>query len=421
MLTDISIKSLIAPANLPNSRRETPDGKVAGLFFIIQPSGAASWALRYRAAGGAPRKLTLGPFPALDLKAARRAAEDARGRIAKGEDPAREKTAARAAAKAEREADHDLVERVVEQFVERHAKAHTRDWRETERILNRNVVDRWRGRRLSQIGRADVHNLLDAIADRGAPIAANRVLAQLRVMCKWAVGRGIIENSPCEDVKAPASEKGRERDRVLEPAELRLVWDAVDALGWPWSPFVRLLALTGQRRDEIAGMRWSELSLEKAVWMLPGERSKNRRANEVPLSAAALEILRSLPRFEKSDLVFTTNGKTPISGFSPMKRRLDNAIAEIAASRGAAPVAPWTLHDLRRSAASGMASLGIGPHIVEAILNHKSGTVRGVAAVYNRYTYGPEKRAALAAWATRVEAIVSGGATSNVVKLKAMS
>jgi hypothetical protein len=173
MLTDISIKSLIAPTNLPNSRRETPDGKVAGLFFIIQPSGA-SWALRYRAAGGAPRKLTLGPFPALDLKAARRAAEDARGRITKGEDPAREKTAARAAAKAEREADHDLVERIVEQFVERHAKAHTRDWRETERILNRNVVDRWRGRRLSQIGRADVHNLLDAIADRGTPIADRR-------------------------------------------------------------------------------------------------------------------------------------------------------------------------------------------------------------------------------------------------------
>jgi integrase len=416
MLTDIAIRELLKPTNIPSRRRETPDGKVAGLFFITQPSGATSWALRYRA-DGTPRKFTLGTFPALDLKGARRAAEEARGRIAKGEDPAAAKQASRAAARAEREGDGDLVEVVVERFVDRHAKAHTRDWRETERLLNRNVVDRWRGRRLSRIGRADVHNLLDAIADRGAPIAANRVLAQIRVMCNWAVGRGIIATSPCEGVKAPASEKGRERERVLDDEEIALVWNAVDALGWPWSPFLRLLVLTGQRRDEVAGMRWSEVNVEKGVWTLPGERSKNRRANEIPLTADALEILRSVPRLDKTDLIFTTNGKTPISGFSPMKARLGKAVAEMAADRGAPQVADWCLHDLRRTTASGMAALGIGPHVVEAILNHKSGTVRGVAAVYNRYTYAAEKRQALDAWARRLETIVSGAEATNVVEL----
>jgi integrase len=407
MLTDIAIRKLLA--NPPPKRVEHADGKVAGLFFITQPSGATSWALRYRA-DGTPRKLTLGGFPALDLKGARRAAEEARGRIAKGEDPAGQKRAEKAAAKAE----GDKVETVVAEFIQRHAKAHTRDWKETERLLKKDVVSRWQSKRLSEITKPMVHSMLDAIADRGAEIGANRTFAQFRVMCNWAVERGLIEKSPCEGIKAPASEKGRERERVLDPGELRLVWDAVDALGWPWAPFVRLLILTGQRRDEIGGLRWSELDLDARVWLLPGERSKNRRANEIPLADAALEILRSIPRRDKTDLVFTTTGKTPISGFSPMKARLDKAVAEMAASRGAAPVAPWTLHDLRRSAASGMASLGIGPHIVEAVLNHKSGTVRGVAAIYNRYTYSPEKRASLDAWARRLEAIVSGEAPNIV-------
>jgi integrase len=421
-LTDAALKKLLVSP--PAERHEVPDGKVAGLYLVHQPSGATSWALRYRA-DGASRKLTLGSFPALTLAQARRRAEEARGAIAMGKDPAGDRRAAREAAKAEKEAETDLVEVVVSQFIERYAKAHTRDWAESRRLLDRNVIARWQGRKLSQIGRADIHNLLDAIIDRGSPIAANRVFAQLRLMCSWAVKRGIIASSPCEDVSPPSSEKGRARERFLADDELRIVWGAADSLGWPFGPVVKLLMLTGARRDEVAQMRWSEVDLEARVWKLPAARAKNGRANEISLTDAALNILDGLPRFGDRDgyIFTTTNGRVPVSGFNRAKMQIDAAIAELRSAEAEArgeeprPIEPWVFHDLRRTAASGMASLGIGPHIVEAILNHKSGTVRGVAAIYNRYTYGPEKRAALAAWATRLEAIVSGAAVSNVVEL----
>jgi hypothetical protein len=173
VLTELGIKSRLA--KLPPTRVEVPDGKGRGLYLIIQPSGAASWALRYRA-DGAARKLTLGRYPALGLAIARKRAAEALGEVAGGKDPARAKTAARAATKAET----DKVERVVELFVERYAKPKTRDWRETERMLIKEVAGRWKGKRLSEITRAQVNAMLDEIVDRGAPIRANRVFAQLR-------------------------------------------------------------------------------------------------------------------------------------------------------------------------------------------------------------------------------------------------
>src|SRR5271166_1255514 len=177
MLTDLGIKKL----PVPERRREIPDGKVGGLYLIHQPSGEKSWAVRYRF-GRLPKKLTLGSYPAIGLAAARRRAQEALGDVAGGKDPAAVKQASRAAARAERAADVDRVERVVEHFIERHAKPNTRDWRETERILTREVAGRWQGRRLSQITRAHVHEMLDGIIDRGAPIRANRVFAQFRKM-----------------------------------------------------------------------------------------------------------------------------------------------------------------------------------------------------------------------------------------------
>jgi integrase len=415
MLTDIAIKALIAPANLPASRRETPDGKVAGLFFITQPSGATSWALRYRAEG-ASRKLTLGSFPALDLKAARRKAEDERGKIARGEDPVTAKQASRAAAKAEREGETDLVEKVVEKFVERYAKAQTRDWRETERLLEKNAVEKWRGRRLSSITPPQIHDLLDEITDRGAPIAANRVLAQLKVLGGWAVERGIIEKNPFEGVKAPASEKGRARERVLGDVEVRLVWNAADSIGWPFGPIVKLLLLTGSRRDEVAQMEWRELDLERALWTLPASRSKNRREHAIPLSDTAVDVLRSLPRLDRSELVFTTNGRTPVSGFSKAKPALDRAMAELA-GEGASPIPGWVLHDLRRTVATNLQQLGVRLEVTEAVLNHVSGSRAGIVGVYQKHDYAAEKRHALDAWALMLEEVVVG---SSAEKLKAM-
>ncbi|MGI4765072.1 MAG: tyrosine-type recombinase/integrase, partial [Janthinobacterium lividum] len=391
------------------------DGLVKGLYLVLQPSGAKSWAVRYRAADGRPRKYTIpGTYPAIDLKSARELAQSALVDVAKGGDPAAAKKAARAGAQAP--SDRDLVEKVVDQFIERYAKANTKaeTAAENKRILEREVVKLWRGRRLGDIGRADVHELLDAIVDRGSPVAANRILAALRRMCGWAVERGIIASSPCDNVKAPTAE--RSRDRVLTDDELQRLWTATDAIGWPFRDLVRLLLLTGQRRNEVGRMRWSEVDLDAALWTIPKERAKNGQAHAVPLSSPALAILRALPKVEGGkgfvDYVFTVTGKTPVSGYSNAKERLDKLMG---------PDTPgWVFHDLRRTAATGMARLGVLPHVVEAVLNHVSGSKAGVPGIYNRASYANEKRHALDAWGGFIERLTSGQG-GNVVTMKAAS
>jgi integrase len=421
MLTDISIKTKLAkPAE---KRIEHPDGKITGLYLVQQPSGAASWALRYRIAGQS-KKLTIGAHPAIGLAAARRLALGALGDVAGGKDPAGAKQVARAAAKAAAEADEDLVERVVDLFVERYAKPKNRDWKETARLLNKEIVTRWKGRRLSQITRAAVNALLDDIVDKGAPIGANRTFSAFRKLCKWSIGRGILEHSPCDGVTAPSPEN--RRNRVLDDAELRLVWEAASAIGWPFGPVVQLLILSGQRRDEVAGMRWSEVDLQARTWTLPAARAKNKHAHQIPLSDSAIAILQTAARHEKVDVIFTTNSRTSVSGWSRMKRNLDAFIAERmreeAEARGAAPKAlpEWTLHDLRRTVATNLQKLGVRLEVTEAILNHVSGSRSGVVGVYQKYDWADEKRAALDAWARRLEAIVAGAVASNVFELSAV-
>ena len=175
--------------------------------------------------------------------------------------------------------------------------------------------------RLSTTGQADVHDLLDKIIDRGAPISANRTLAALRRMCSWAVERDIIEVSPCDGVKAPSAAVSR--DRVLSDDELRIAWGAFEKTGWPFGPLARLLVLTGARLREVAEMRWSEIDPAAKTWTIPKDRAKNGVAHEVPLSDAALQILESLPRIDgdKGTLgfIFTTTGRTAVSGFCRAK------------------------------------------------------------------------------------------------------
>lgn len=395
-------------------RREYPDGKVTGLYFVIQPSGAKSWALRYRVAGKTV-KLTLGAYPALDLAAARRKAEEARGAVAAGKDPAAEKRAVRETQKAAEGEDAERVAAVAASFIERHAKRNQgAAWaHETERLIVKEIIPALGSKRLSEIKKPDIHAMLDRIADR-APIMANRVKAVCNRLGNWAVERGIVERNPFEGIKAPSAEQSR--DRVLDDDEIKLTWRAFEAIGWPFGSLFQLLLVTGARLNEIAGARWSEIDLETKTWTIAASRSKNGVQHVIPLSDAAIEIIKSLPRIgERRDggFVFTTTGKTPVSGFSKAKEAVDQSMAE---DRSEA-VPRWTLHDLRRTAASGMAGIGVPPHIVEAVLNHKSGTIKGVAAVYNRYSYATEKRAGLDAWARRLETIVSHSAASNVVEL----
>ncbi len=406
-LTQLAIDS-IKPAA---SRREVPDGKISGLFLVVQPSGARSWAVRYRF-NGAPRKFTIGGYPGVDLPTARNRAREALGAVASGIDPAAEKQAAKAATKAASKGRSDLVERVIEDFIRLYAKPNTRDWRETERMLAE-FGTAWKGRAIADIGKPDIHRVLDAIVARGAPVGANRKFAQLRKMCAWAVSRGILEKNPCTDIERPSSEEAR--DRVLDADELRLVWRCADGLGFPFGPIVKLLILTGARRSEIGGMEWRELDLEKGLWTLPAARSKNHRALQLPLSSEAMAIVKSLPKFHGSKFLFSPGATAP-SGFSVAKKRLDRLITD---SNGGAAIQPWILHDLRRSTASGLASLGVNLAVIERVLNHVSGSFGGVAGIYQRHSFADEMRAALDTWARFVEALVSGAPARNVVQIKA--
>ncbi|MFZ3328271.1 MAG: integrase arm-type DNA-binding domain-containing protein [Methylocella sp.] len=404
MAKPLTIKALenLKPAG---RRREVSDGGMPGLYFVIQPSGKQSWAYRYRF-NGRPRKWTIGPNPAIDLKTARELAREALRKVAAGADPCTDKKAAKAAARIP--AGLDLIETVASRFVAQHAKRKLKPATaaEIDRLLGREIVGPWRGRRLSQITRADIHDLLDGIVARGSPVTANRTLAWLRRMCAWAIERGLVEVSPCAGIRAPAPETSR--DRVLSDDELKVVWSAADALESPYNGFIKLLILTGARRSEVAGMMWREIDFDAKLWTLPAARAKNSTKYQIPLSDAAVKILRAMPRIAGSDLVFTLSGRVPIRGFHNVKTRIDALM----------PAGPsWTLHDLRRTFASGCARLGIAVHVVEAALNHRSGSIRGIAAIYNRYSYDVEKRAAMQAWARHVQAVVGGEAQANVVEL----
>jgi len=269
--------------------------------------------------------------------------------------------------------------------------------------------------------------MLDEIVDRGAPIRANRVFAQLRKMARWAISRGIVDRSPCEGLTAPSPET--KRDRVLSDDEIRLLWRAFEVAGWPFGPIGQLLVLTGARRDEVAGMTWGELDLTGRVWSLPAARTKNKRDHQIPLSEAAVRLIEGLPRIgDARGFVFTVTGKTPVSGFSRFKESVDRTIIETlredAEERSDDPqqVRPpehWIIHDLRRTVATNLQKLGVRLEITEAVLNHVSGSRAGIVGVYQRHEYSAEKRAALDAWARRLDAIVTGGAAANVVPIRA--
>lgn len=403
-LTVRSIKRLPLPPG--RAAAEYPDDGLKGLVLVLYQSGAATWTYRYRNAEGRQRRLKIGKWPGLSPEEARDRAAEAYRRTTKGEDPQGEKAAAR-----EAERTGHLTDGFVDQaklFVENYARRKNKSW-DTQaarlglKLLNRaarkdrtimcewsivpgSPCDLWRKRTVNSITKREINEAVDAATKRG-PVLANRVHAALTRFFSWAVERGLVTASPAIGTKAPNPEKSR--DRVLSPEELAAIWWAAEELKPPFGAFVRLLIMTAARRNEVAGMNAGELS-DDGVWTIPRGRSKNDEPNLLPLPKEALEIIATLPRSE-SGLLFTTTGRTPISGFSKMKRILDTAVAK------RKKVACWTLHDLRRSAATGMAERGVAPHVVDLVLGHRPLTA--TASIYNRALYADEKRAALQLWA----------------------
>lgn len=398
---------------LPARRIEIPDAALPGFYLVIQPSGAKSWAVRYRV-GGKTRKLTIGPYPLFDLSAARAAARKALQMATRGQDPILEKKASVEAALA---AERDTVRAVAEQYVERQLKpnAKPRYAVEAEALLRNHVVARWGDRRIGEISRRDAIALMDGLTDAGMGVGANRVFAAGRALFNWALSREIIETTPFLRLRPPVAEITRER--VLSDSEVRLVWLAAERVGYPFGTMVQLLLLTGQRRDEVARMTWGEVG-EDSLWLIPAARTKNSREHLVPLPSPARAILDASPRIAgRVGFVLTTDGETASSNFAKNKTKLDTAMLafarDAATASGGDPskveIQPWRLHDLRRTATTGMARLGFPVHVTEAVLNHRSGTISGVAAVYNRYAYLDEKRAALEGWASEVQMITRSG------------
>ena len=255
--------------------------------------------------------------------------------------------------------------------------------------------------------------MLDRLSDR--PAVQRHSFAALRKLFRWAVSRGDIDRSPMEGMAQPSGVPSR--DRVLDDTELALAWQAAAGLSKPFDAFFRLLILTGQRRDEVASLRWSELDRDGAEWCLPASRTKNGVSHIVPLSPMAKALLDDVAgkgEWPRKGFVLSTTGKTPISGFSKAKGKLDASITvlEIESSeqqeRERRDIPPWRTHDIRRTVATGLQRLGVRLEVTEAVLNHVSGSRSGIVGVYQRHDWKAEKRAALEAWAEHVAAAVAG-------------
>jgi integrase len=399
MLTDLRIKHLLKAENLPKERKEHPDGKggVRGLHFIVQPTGAASWGLRYRF-HGRTRKLTLGGYPDLDLRTARKKAEIERGKLGKGDDPAAIKKAERAAAKAEREAT--TLDGLIDDWNMLHlAEKRASYSREAVRAL-RYAFEKHLNVPAASLDRAAVVRVLDGITKDGKKAITGRTAAYGRACYQWAVKRGSLKENPFASLPLAPVVK---RERMLTDDELRLIWKATERPG-SFNAIVRMLILTGQRREEVAGMTWGELAPDLSTWTIPASRAKNNAEHIVPLSLEAQAIVRAAPRIVGSNLVFAGQ-RGVFAGWSNAKDDLD----------AASGVKDWWLHDLRRTCATGLQRLGVRLEVTESILNHISGSHSGIVGVYQKYTWDDEKRVALQMWADRLSGIVSGESDRKVV------
>ena len=364
------------------------DSGCPGFGVKITPKGRKVFVVLYRAggAGSRLRKYTIGPYGRVTLHQARVAALKIFAARAEGKDPAAEKQQAR------RRLVADRVDDLIELFITEHL-SNKRSAHEISRLLHREVVPKWGTSSVHEIDKRRVIELVCEITARGAPSAANKLLKVVKTFFGWCVGRAILDVSPAKGLAAPAKETAR--DRVLDDSELAHIVGAARQLDGPYGAIVELLALSGQRRQEVAQLTWDELDLASQTWMLPSTRTKNGKPHIVHLSKEAIAVLMRMPRLGR--FVFSVSGAKPFQSFSAAKRELDKLSG----------VSDWRLHDLRRTCVSGMARLGVAPHVADKVLNHQAGTISGVAAVYQRHEFLSERKMALERWGAHVSALLS--------------
>ena len=376
-------KSAIDALPTPKSDTVYWDAGFPGFGVKVTPKGRKVFIVLYRTAGAGSklRKYTVGPYGHVTLHQARVAAQKVFAAKLEGRDLAAEKRESKRRVVADRV--EDLLENFIAQYLIQNRSAG-----EIARLLRREMGMAWNGKSIHEISKRDVVEVISAIEQRGAPIAANKALKSIKTFLRWCVGRAVIDQSPAEGVPLPAKEVAR--DRVLDDQELAQVILAARKMGGPYGGMVELLALTGQRRGEVAGLTWQELNLEQRVWTIPKSRTKNAKAHVVHLSEQSMAALRRAD--QRGSLVFSLLGTKPFQEFNRAKSLLDQLSG----------VREWRLHDLRRTSVSGMARLGVAPHVADKILNHQSGTISGVAAVYQRHEFLAERRAALDLWGAHI-------------------
>jgi integrase len=399
-LTDRLIKA--AKAAAPGKRRMIPDGIVPGLYLRITDKGQKSFVLVARFGGSknpVPRKL--GSYGAMSLEQARNKARTWLGLLARGIDPGIYEAQERAAELAKQE---NSFAAVFESYVANHLSK-LRSGRHVEQSMRRTLMKPWGTRPISAITRKDVIAVVFAVHDRGARTAANRLLVHVKGLFAWAVERGILDSSPAALIKRPAKE--RARDRTLSDDEIRAVWRGCESLG-PAGRAIRFMLCTGQRRAECGSVPWLEMDPNGRTWSLPASRTKAARAHQIPLSDPAIQCLGE----PGSGFVFSNNGGSkPITSWSKPVAKLREIVAQ--ELPGVAP--DWTLHDLRRTAASGMAMLGADRVTIGKLLNHSDDD--DITARYDRHRRQTEMRAAMDAWGRHLARLIDGGEPATVVGL----
>jgi integrase len=353
--------------------------------------------VQYRRAGGS-RRILLGNADVLTVDQARAAAKKILASVALGEDPAAEKAARR------HKDAHSLKSAIDDYLAVKRDAVRPRTYAEIVRYLTGSHFKPLHVMPLDQLTRKDVAHRLARITVEHGSITALRARGALSSLYSWAMGMGLVEHNPVVGTFRPKDAEPRER--VLNDHELATIWRS--AGDGAYGQVVKLLILTGARRAEVGGMRWSEIDRERAAWSVPANRTKNGRPLILPLQPIAMEIIQSVPERVGRDHLFGSRSADGLAHWHA-KADLDQRLGAV--------VQPWRLHDIRRTVATRMADLGVQPHVVEAVLNHYSGHRSGVAGIYNRSVYEREVRAALALWADHVRALVKGG-ERKIVRLK---